>query len=90
MAQRSPKAPGTLAWTALGLLETAASAVELRHRFESDGAKVADTRAAELLDELVGLGLARITEANGSPRYIRTPLGEQLAASSFGERHDLR
>jgi signal transduction histidine kinase len=89
MAQRVATRSGALAWAALGLLETPCSALELTRRFESVGASVAAGRATELLDELVELGLARIKEAGQSPQYIRTPLGDQMAAVTGVEGGDL-
>jgi len=90
MAQRMAIRSGALAWAALGLLATPCSALELARRFETEGASVAPARATELLDELVELGLARIKEAGKSPQYIRTPLGDQMAAITGVESGDLR
>jgi len=90
MAQRSATTSGALAWAALGLLAAPCSALELTRRFESEGATVAAARATEVLDELVELGLARIKEAGNSPVYIRTPLGDQMAASTGVEGGELR
>jgi signal transduction histidine kinase len=89
MEQRSALTSGPLAWAALGLLRTPCSALELTRRFDSEGADVAVTRAAELLDELAGLGLVRINEAGTWPLYIRTPLGDQMAASTGVEGGEL-
>lgn len=74
---------GSLAWAALGLMDSPCSASELVHRFESEGARIEIGRATELLDELVGLGVVRVSEAGDSPRYIRTPLGDRVAAGSL-------
>lgn len=82
MAQRSATGFGALAWAALGLLGTPGSAPELARRFEREGADVAAARATELLDELVGFGLVRIKEGGSAPTYIRTPLGDQVAAGT--------
>lgn len=90
MAQRSAIRSRALAWAALGLLVTPSTALELARRFESEGARIAPARAAELLDELVGLGVVRISEAGRSPLYIRTPLGDQIAASTDVEGGDLQ
>lgn len=89
MAQRSAVGSGALAWAALGLIETPCSATELTRRFESEGARVETARATELLDELVSLGLVRMNEAGKSPLYIRTPLGDQMAASNVSEGGEL-
>ena len=89
MAQRSAIRSGALAWAALGLLATPCSARELTRRFESEGADIATERATELLHELVELGLVRINEAAKSPIYIRTPLGDQVAASTGIEGGEL-
>ena len=89
LAQRSAIRSGALAWAALGLVGTPCSALELTRRFESEGADVAAGRATELLDELVGLGLVRVNEAGRPPLYIRTPLGDQMAASMGIEGGDL-
>ena len=90
MSRRAGITSGALAWAALGLLETRSSALELTRRFESQGANVAAERAAELLDELVELGLARIAEAGTSPLYIRTPLGDQMAVGLGREGRELQ
>jgi signal transduction histidine kinase len=89
VAQRSAIESGALAWAALRLLGTPCAALELTRRFESEGARVETARATELLDELVGLGLVRISEAGRSPLYIRTPLGDQMAASTGIEGGEL-
>lgn len=89
MAQRSAIGSGTLAWAALGLLGTPCSATELARRFEREGADVAAARATELLDELVGLGLVRVKEEGSARTYIRTPLGDQVAASTDIEGGEL-
>src|SRR5688500_534411 len=82
MSQRAGITSGALAWAALGLLWTRSSALELTRRFEGQGATVTSARASELLEELVGLGLARVAEAGAAPLYIRTPLGNQMAVGS--------
>ena len=80
MELRSAIRSGSLAWAALGLVDKPCSASELADRFEAEGADIEPERATELLEELVGLGVVRINEAGNSPRYIRTPLGDQMAA----------
>ena len=80
MELRSAIRSGSLAWAALGLIDTPCSASELADRFAAEGASIQPGRATELLEELVGLGVVRINEAGISPRYIRTPLGDQMAA----------
>ena len=89
MAQRSAIGSGALASAVLGLLATPCSAAELTRRFETEGARVETARATELLDQLVGLGLVRMNEASSSPLYIRTPLGDQMAASNVSEGGEL-
>lgn len=83
MELRSAIRSGSLAWAALGVMNRPCSAAELVHRFEAEGATVRVERAAELLEELAGLGLARTTQTGTSPRYVRTPLGDQHAASAI-------
>ena len=89
MVQRSATKSGALAWAALGLLETPCSALDLTRRLQSEGASVARARATEVLDELVVLGLARMNETGKSPEYIRTPLGDQMAAVTGVEGGEL-
>ena len=81
---------GSLAWAALGLLETPCSASELADRFAAEGASIEPGRAAELLEELLGLGVVRIDEAGPSPRYVRTLLGDQMAAGALVEGSELQ
>jgi signal transduction histidine kinase len=81
---------GSLAWAALGLLDTPRSASELAERFAAEGATIESARATELLEELVGLGVARVNEAGRLPRYIRTPLGDQLAGNSVVDGGELQ
>jgi signal transduction histidine kinase len=90
MARRLAIGSAALAWAALGLLDTPCSATELVRRFQNEGAGIETTRATELLDELVRLGLVRLNEAGRSPLYIRTPLGDQMAASTVIESTELR
>jgi signal transduction histidine kinase len=81
---------GGLAWAALSLIDTPCSATELSARFKADGAAVEIERTTELLQELVDLGLVRIYEAGKSPRYLRTPLGDQMAAGAIVEGGELQ
>jgi signal transduction histidine kinase len=90
MELRSAVRSGGLAWAALSLLDTPCSATQLTRRFETEGARIELGRATELLDELVGLGVVRVNEAGESPLYIRTPLGDQMAASAIIEGGDLQ
>jgi signal transduction histidine kinase len=90
MEGRSAIRSGSLAWAALGLTDTSCSASELADRFAAEGASIHPGRATELLEELVGLGVVRINEAGTSPRYIRTPLGDQMAAGAVIEGGELR
>jgi signal transduction histidine kinase len=84
MELRARMRSGSLAWTALGLLDAPSSAVDIAHRFAAEGATVTLDRAAELLAELAGLGLARIAVSSRSwPRYVRSPIGDQLVASGI-------
>jgi signal transduction histidine kinase len=71
-------------------MDTPCSASELAERFAAEGASIQPGRAAELLEELVGLGVVRMNEAGTSPRYIRTPLGDQMAAGAVIEGGELR
>jgi signal transduction histidine kinase len=86
---RSAVRSGSLAWAALSLLDTPSSLTELVRRFEAEGARVETGRATELLEELEGLGVVRVNQAGASPLYVRTPLGDQMAASSIIEGGDL-
>jgi signal transduction histidine kinase len=81
---------GSLAWAALGLLDTPCSASELAERFAAEGATIESARATELLEELVGLGVVRISEAGERSRYIRTPLGDQLAGNAIVDGGELQ
>jgi signal transduction histidine kinase len=90
MELRSAIRSGSLAWAALGLLDTPCSASELAERFAGEGATIETTRAAELLEELVGLGVVRVSEAGERPRYIRTPLGDQLAGNAIVDGGELQ
>jgi signal transduction histidine kinase len=90
MELRSAARSGGLAWAALALIDTPCSAAGLVHRFQKEGASIDIGRATELLEELIGLGLVRISDAGESPRYIRTPLGDQLAASAIMEGGELQ
>src|SRR5688572_768398 len=90
MELRSAIRSGSLAWAALGLLEIPCSASELAERFAAEGAVVQPARATELLEELVGLGVVRVKEAGILPRYIRTPLGDQLAGNAIVDGGELK
>ena len=90
MELRSAVRSGSLAWAALGLIDTPCTAGELANRFAADGAIVKPRRASELLEELVGLGVVRVNEAGGSSRYRRTPLGDQMAAGAIVEGGELQ
>jgi signal transduction histidine kinase len=80
---------GSLAWAALALIDAPCSVQELTDRFAAEGATVRPERATELLGELVDLGVVRISEAGESPRYVRTPLGDEIAAGGVVEREEL-
>ena len=90
MELRSAIRSGSLAWAALGLIDRPSSASELAERFAAEGAVIQPARATELLDELVGLGVVRINEAGERPRYIRTPLGDQLASNAIIDGGELQ
>jgi signal transduction histidine kinase len=90
MELRSAIGSGSLAWAALGLIDTPCSAPELAERFAAEGARIQPDRARALLEELVGLGVVRVNDAGRSPRYIRTPLGDQMAAGAIVEGGELR
>ena len=90
MAHRAGIRSGALAWAALELLETPCSPLELTGRFQREGATIPVARATELLEELTELGLVRIADASGTPRYIRTPLGTHLALGIGSEEAELR
>ena len=85
MELRTAIRSGGLAWAALSLIDTPCSPTELAHRFEADGAQVEIERSTELLEDLVALGLVRINEAGKSTQYLRTPLGDQMAAGAIIE-----
>jgi signal transduction histidine kinase len=67
------------------LLDTPASPVELMRRFETEGARIERERVMELLEKLLHLGVVRVGEAGPTPIYVRTSLGDQLAANTFAE-----
>jgi signal transduction histidine kinase len=90
MEGRSAIRSGSLAWAALALIDTPCSAGELADRFAAEGASIQPGRATELLEDLVGLGVVRISEAGEPPRYLRTPLGDQIAAGAVTEGGGLR
>ena len=90
MELRSAIRSGSLAWAALGLVDRPCSANELAERFATEGAILQPARATELLEELVRLGVIRINEAGKQPRYIRTPLGDQLAGNAISDGGELR
>jgi signal transduction histidine kinase len=84
MELRARMRSGSLAWTALGLLDAPSSAANLASRFAAEGATVTVERASELLAELFDLGLARVAVASRSQaRYVRSPIGDQLVASGI-------
>ncbi len=80
---------GSLAWMVLRLVDSPCSAAELTRRFQSEGARVEIERASELLEELASLGLVLVVEPGRSPVYMRSHLGDQLAAS-LGNGRDMR
>ena len=90
MELRSAIRSRSLAWAALGLLDRPSSASELAERFAADGAAIQPARATELLEELVGLGVVRVNDAGQRPRYIRTPLGDQLAGNAIVDGGELQ
>jgi signal transduction histidine kinase len=90
MELRATIRSGGLAWAALGLIDTPCSAAALALRFREQGAAVEIERAAELLDELVALGLVRMNQAGKAAQYVRTPLGEQMASGAIVEGGELQ
>ncbi|MGH2513965.1 MAG: sensor histidine kinase [Candidatus Limnocylindrales bacterium] len=73
-----------LAAAALGFLQAGVTATELADRFAGVGATISEQTAQSLLDELSGMGLARVVHgSNSSGRYTPTPLGGRLADSTF-------
>jgi signal transduction histidine kinase len=90
MELRTAIRSGSLAWAALGLIDGPHSASELAERFAAEGAIIEPPRATELLEELVGLGVVRVNEAGEQPRYIRTPLGDQLAGNAIVDGGELQ
>ena len=73
----------SLLWAAMRLLDAPATPIELMQRFEVEGARMEHERVAELLERLLQLGVVRVSEAGAKPLYIRTLLGDQLAANTF-------
>jgi signal transduction histidine kinase len=65
------------------LLDTPGSPDELVRRFETEGARIERQRVTELLEKLAQLGIVRVSAAGAPPDYIRTLLGDQLAANTF-------
>jgi signal transduction histidine kinase len=87
-AAPAPDNPLTIA--ALGLLDSRATAADLVERFRVLGAEVADNRATETLERLVGLGLARVASPLGEQRvYVRTSLGRRFATGWFTSLPDV-
>jgi signal transduction histidine kinase len=86
MKLRTATPARALASAALGLLDGPSSGAELADRFGAEGAVVPVERAAELLTGLADLGLVRVAQVtDGQPRYVRTPIGERLAAAAIVE-----
>ncbi|MGH2464538.1 MAG: hypothetical protein ACRDGI_03685, partial [Candidatus Limnocylindrales bacterium] len=71
--------PSPLAVAALALIHRHVTPSDLTLRFGAAGAVVQEGTAEELLDELSGLGLARVVQgADRHGEFFPTPLGERL------------
>lgn len=82
----SPR-PSPLAVAALALIHDHAKPSDLSIRFAAAGAAIEEGSAEALLDELSGLGLARVVRgAKGQGEYFSTPLGTRLLGVSFANR----
>ncbi len=79
--------PSPLAVAALALIHDHVTPADLTIRFATAGAAIDERSAEALLDELSGLGLARVVQgANQHGDYFPTPLGARLLGVSFAGR----
>lgn len=90
MPDQTAPSVSPLSTTALALLGEGATASDLTERFRAEGAVLDEQRAAGLLEELSGLGLARIGAAgsNGA-RYVPTSLGQSVLDGSLSSHSEL-
>lgn len=80
MAGSAATARAPLLPSALLLVGDSATASELGARFEAAGAALGTEAAGDLLGRLAELGLVRTSRRDGgSPRYVRTSLGQRVA-----------
>ncbi|MEO8207613.1 MAG: ATP-binding protein [Chloroflexota bacterium] len=79
--------PSPLAVAALALVHDHATPANLKNRFAAADATIGERAAEALLDELSGLGLARVVRGEGrAGEYFPTPLGERLLDASITGR----
>ena len=79
--------PSPLAVAALALIHDHVTPTDLAIRFAAADAAIDDRAAEALLDELSGLGLARVVRGERrAGDYFPTPLGERLLGVSFAGR----
>ncbi|MGH2466221.1 MAG: sensor histidine kinase, partial [Candidatus Limnocylindrales bacterium] len=79
--------PSPLAVAALAFVHDHVTAPDLVARFAAVDAAIDEPAAEALLEELCGLGLARVVRgAAASDDYFPTPLGERLLGGSFAGR----
>ncbi|TAM56052.1 MAG: hypothetical protein EPN50_10515 [Chloroflexota bacterium] len=82
--------PSPLAVAALALIHDHVTAPDLVARFAAVDAAINDRVAEALLEELSGLGLARVVRGVGAgDDYFPTPLGERLLGGSFAAHPEL-
>jgi signal transduction histidine kinase len=81
----SARAPSPLIASALSLVGDGATPRDLAERFAASGAQVEERRAADLLEELAGLGLVRVARYDGDDRlHVLTSLGRTMQRSGLG------
>lgn len=79
--------PSPLAVAALALIHDHVTPSDLTTRFATAGAGIEERSSEALLDELSGLGLARVVRGvHGDGDYYPTPLGARLLGASFAGR----
>ncbi|HEY8437515.1 MAG TPA: ATP-binding protein [Candidatus Limnocylindrales bacterium] len=79
--------PSPLAVAALGFIHDHVTPTDLVARFAAADAAIDERVAGKLLDELCGLGLARVVRGSSAGGdYFSTPLGERLLSASFAGR----
>ena len=76
--------PSALLHAALALVPPSATAADLERRFAASGAELHPHTAERLLDDLVDLGLIRVTQRTGAAaRFVATTLGNRYATDGL-------